>query len=154
MNWCGPAPDRIGHAVAALLPAETAADGPWMSRPRITMTTFTAVSPRRGARHCLAVHPWSDPVGLFVTRRAAFRVLVLTAFMILGKVVGLWQLVPLYTGCPARPASGRARRALLPVRQVAPGGQGFGVVGAQDPEPVLQQPPELGDGLLRLARPA
>ena len=55
MTWCGSSPDRIGHAIAALLPAETAADGPGMSRPRITVTTFVALSARRGARHCLAV---------------------------------------------------------------------------------------------------
>ena len=36
----GPAPDRIGHAVAALLPAETAADGPEMGHPCITVTTL------------------------------------------------------------------------------------------------------------------
>ena len=40
IGWYGPFPDRIGHAIAALLPAETAADGPEMSRPRITVTTF------------------------------------------------------------------------------------------------------------------
>lgn len=54
MRWCGPSRDRIGHAIATLLPAETAADGPEMSRPRITVTTFVALSARRGARHCLA----------------------------------------------------------------------------------------------------
>jgi hypothetical protein len=36
MSWYGPFPDRIGHAVAALLPAETAADGPKIGRPRIS----------------------------------------------------------------------------------------------------------------------
>ena len=35
MGWYGPFPDRIGHAVAAHLPAETAADGPEMGRQRI-----------------------------------------------------------------------------------------------------------------------
>jgi hypothetical protein len=55
MGWCGPFPDRIGHAIAALLPAETVADGPQMSRPRITVATFVTLSVRRGARHCLAV---------------------------------------------------------------------------------------------------
>ena len=42
---------RIGHAIAALLPAETAADGPEMSRPH-PVTTFVALSARREARHC------------------------------------------------------------------------------------------------------
>src|SRR2546425_944627 len=55
MSWCGPSPDRIGHAVAALLPAETAADGPEMGRQRINDDQVCALSARRGARHCLAV---------------------------------------------------------------------------------------------------
>jgi len=55
MSWCGPATDRIGHAVAALVPAETAADGPEMGRPRINGDQVCALSARRGARHCLAV---------------------------------------------------------------------------------------------------
>ena len=50
MGWYGPFPDRIGHAIAALPPAETAADGPEMGRLRITVTTFVAFSARRGAR--------------------------------------------------------------------------------------------------------
>jgi hypothetical protein len=43
------------HAVAALLPAETAADGPGMGRPRVNGDQVCALSARRGARHCLAV---------------------------------------------------------------------------------------------------
>jgi len=35
MSWRGQAPDRIGHAIAAHLPAETAANGPEMGRQRI-----------------------------------------------------------------------------------------------------------------------
>ncbi len=30
-SWCGPATDRIGHAVCALLPAIMRADGPEMA---------------------------------------------------------------------------------------------------------------------------
>ncbi len=30
MSWCGPATDRIGHAVAPVLPAPTRRDGPQM----------------------------------------------------------------------------------------------------------------------------
>jgi hypothetical protein len=60
MGWYGPFPDRIGHAVAALLPAKTAADGPLTGRPRINDEHVCALSARRGARHCRAVfktHP-------------------------------------------------------------------------------------------------
>jgi hypothetical protein len=45
MGWYGPFPDRIGHAVAALMPAETAADGPEMIRPRINVTTLWRSAP-------------------------------------------------------------------------------------------------------------
>jgi hypothetical protein len=55
IGWYGPFPDRIGHAVAALLPAETADDGPEMGRQRINDDQICALSARRGARHCLAV---------------------------------------------------------------------------------------------------
>jgi hypothetical protein len=45
IGWYGPFPDRIGHAVAALLPAETAADGPEMGRRVSTMTRFARSAP-------------------------------------------------------------------------------------------------------------
>ena len=32
MRWCGPAPDRIGHAVTHDLPATMRPDGPMMAR--------------------------------------------------------------------------------------------------------------------------
>ena len=54
IGWYGPFPDRIGHAVAALLPAETAADGPEMGHPRINDDRVLCAQRWRGARNCLA----------------------------------------------------------------------------------------------------